>query len=385
MGAVQHSKERARMGAKRLKLGHIAGIPLYVDPTWLLIFAGVTWILAEAYLPGALEAPTAVYWALGAGTALLFFATVLLHEVGHALVARAQGTRVRQITLLLFGGVAEVDAGPIRARDELISALAGPVVTLGTGALFGQLHALTRATQPMIAAPARFLQVVNIGLGLFNLLPGLPLDGGRILRAALWALTRDTHRAAAWAARAGQWLGVLIMSGGVLLLVRDQASPGILAALVGLSLHSSARAAYSRANVREMLDGFVVADLMQSPSSMLTPHDTLDRLPLEMLMGDTSGYLVGEGERVLGSVSLRRVRRVPRSAWAHTRLDTVFLPRDEIEPVTPEMPLELALQRMTGSNMAQLPVLADGMLQGIVSRERISTLVHMRSQAGQHG
>jgi Zn-dependent protease/CBS domain-containing protein len=371
------------MRAKGLKIGRIAGIPVHIAPTWLLIVAGMTWILADAYLPGVIQAPSPTYWVLGVATTLLFFATVLLHEMGHALVSRAQGIKVRQVTLLFFGGLAEVDSGPSQARDELFTALIGPALTLGIGVLFGVLHALTRTSYPLIAAPARALQVINIGLGLFNLLPGLPLDGGRILRAALWAITGDPKQATQWAARVGQWLGILIMSAGVLMVVRTELNGGVIAALVGLSLHQSARSAYSKASLEQVLDGRTVADLMQPHSAMLSLNDTLDRLPQEMLMGDTSGYLVGEGGRVVGVVSLRRVRRVPREAWAHTRLDAVVLRRDEIESVSPDTPLGLALQRMTGHNLAQLPVEANGELEGILSRHRIITFVEM--QAGARG
>ncbi len=369
------------MRAKGLRIGRIAGIPLYVAPTWLLIFGGMTWILADAYLPGVIDASSAIYWVLGAVTTLLFFVAVLLHELGHALVSRAQGIKVRQVTLLFFGGLAEVDSAPSRARDELLTALVGPALTVGIGLLFGLLHALTRATYPLLAAPARVLQHVNIGLGLFNLLPGLPLDGGRILRAALWAMMDSPKRATQWAARMGQWLGILIMSAGVLLVVRMELNVGVIAALVGLSLHQSARAAYGKASLEQVLDGRTVADLMQPHSAMLSLNDTLDRLPQEMLMGDTSGYLVGEGGRVVGLVSLRRVRRVPREAWAHTRLDAVVVRRDEIESVSPDTPLVLALQRMTGNNMAQLPVETDGELEGILSRHRIATFVEMQTGA----
>jgi Zn-dependent protease len=370
------------MRAKSLKLGRFAGIPLYVDPIWPLIFAGMAWILADAYLPGAFEAAPATYWLLGVATTLLFFGAVLLHELGHALIARAQGAQVRRITLLFFGGLAEMDSTPTRARDELASALAGPAVTLATGLLFGLVYTLTRPVSPIIAAPARFLQVANIGLGLFNLLPGLPLDGGRILRAALWALDHDANWATRQAARAGQWVGILIMSLGVLLTVREDVNAGILTALVGLSLHHAARTAYHQAGVQGALQGYVVSDLMQDHSAMLDPHLTLDRLPAELLMGDSSRYLVGDRGHVLGLVSLRHLRKVPQARWERTRLAETLTPWDEIEPVSPEMPLDRALQRMAGSNMAQLPVMADGALQGILSRRRIIAFVEMRSQAG---
>ncbi len=370
------------MRVKPLKLGRLAGIPLYVDPSWLLVFAGMTWILADAYLPGAMSAERATYWVLGGVTTLVFFAAVLLHELGHALVARARGAQVRQITLLLFGGLAEVTTEPRRAREELASALAGPAATLAIGLLFGQVYALTRSVLPFVAAPARFLQIANIGLGLFNLLPGLPLDGGRILRAALWALDRDANGATRRAARAGQWVGMLIMSLGVLLAVREDLNAGILVTLVGLSLYQSARAAYQRAGVQGALQGYTVADLMQDHSAMLDPYLTLDRLPVEMLMGDSSRYLVGNGEQVLGLVSLRHLRQVPRASWARTSLMDTLSPWDEIEPVAPEMPLDQALQHMAGNDMAQLPVMADGVLQGILSRRRIIALVQMRGEAG---
>lgn len=368
------------MGAKSLKLGRLAGVPVYVDLSWVVVFTGMTWILADAYLPGALEAERAAYWLLAAATTLLFFATVLLHELGHALVVLAGGGSVRRITLLLFGGVAEMDGEPQRPREELASAVAGPAVTLAFGLLFGLLYRVARPLSPALAAPARFLEIANLGLGLFNLLPGLPLDGGRVVRAGLWALGRDVTWATRQAARAGQWIGILIMSFGVLIAVRENVDIGILAAIVGFSLQRSAQAVFQRAGIQGALRGYTVADLMQDHSAMLDPHLTLDRLPVEMLMGDAGRYLVGDGGRVLGLVSLRQIRKVPQGEWGHTPLVETITPWDEIEPVEPEMSLDRALQRMAGHNMAQLPVMAHGVLQGILCRRRIMALVEMRCE-----
>ncbi len=370
------------MKAKSLRIGRLAGIPIHVDLSWLLIFAGMSWFLAKAYFPSAWAGEVATYWALAIGTTLLFFATVLFHELGHAVIARRRGAQVRRVTLLLFGGVAEVDFEPQRPRDELAAALAGPAVTLAMGLLLGALYALTRPHAAILAASARLLAIGNLGLGLFNLLPGLPLDGGRLLRAILWALQGNLAWATLQAARVGQGIAVVIMSAGVLVAVRQNLDAGILAALVGFSLHSSARAVVQHAAIQGALQGFVVADLMQDHSAMLDPALTLDRLPIELLMGDSAGYLVGNQERVVGLVRLRQLRRVPRSRWEHTPLADTIVPWGEIEPLPPEMPLDRALQRMAASDMAQLPVMADGALHGILSRQRIVAFVEMRREAG---
>ncbi|MGI6377377.1 MAG: site-2 protease family protein [Anaerolineae bacterium] len=188
---------------KQLELGKLVGVPLRVDPSWLLIFVWATWSLSTSYVPQRLPASaTLTHWLVGAATSLLFFLSVLLHELGHALVARAQGEPVRRITLFIFGGAAEIGAEPATAKKELALAVAGPAVSLVLGVLWFGIGRITLGL-PWLATIALYLGGANLALGLFNLVPGFPLDGGRVLRALIWQRTGSLQTATDWAARVG--------------------------------------------------------------------------------------------------------------------------------------------------------------------------------------
>jgi len=367
-----------------IRLGHLLGIPLRVDPTWLLIFAWATWSLSTAYVPQRLpEANSLACWLLGTAMSILFFLSVVLHELGHALVARAQGQPVRQITLFIFGGAAEISGEPDTARKELLLALVGPGVSLLLGLVFLGVGWLA-ATVPWLSTMALYLGSVNLALGVFNLVPGFPLDGGRVLRAIIWARTGSNTVATQWAVRVGRTIAFCLMGLGLLLALQGRFGDGLWFLLIGSFLDSSAASAYAQMSLNRMLAGHKVSEVMTSDCPFVPPQLTLDLFVEHYLMHQSRRcYLVGSADRPLGLLTVHQVQQVPRDRWPVTRTGEVCRPLAELRTVTPDTPLTTALEQMTVEGVNQLPVITGDELVGMITREGLLTFIQERAARGE--
>lgn len=240
------------LSSPRRGLWTIFGIPIHIDRSWFLILLFVTWTLSSRYFPSAYPGFSGIaYWLMGALAAVLLFACVLLHELGHSLVAKGYGIPVERVTLFIFGGVAQIAAEPRRPRVELNVALAGPLVSIViASACFALADALTVETPPQLAvfAIVRYLAIINTAILIFNLLPGFPLDGGRVLRAALWAWTGSLRKATRMASTVGSGLGLCLLALGVWGIVRGSWLTGLWYVLLGLFLRDAARVSYRQAS-----------------------------------------------------------------------------------------------------------------------------------------
>lgn len=242
--------ENGRSMARR-RPWRLFGIPLQINTSWFFVVAFLTWSLANGYFPARAPGfPIIVYWAMGLVAALLLFACVLLHELGHSLVAKAHGVPVSQVTLFLFGGVALIANEPRRPSVELKITLAGPLVSglLAAGCVAAAASIRIHSpAQAVVVAILRYLAIVNTGILLFNLLPGFPLDGGRVLRAALWAWTGDIRRATRIASRVGSLLAIGLLALGVWAAIAGRWGGGMWYILLGLFLQRAAQASYRHA------------------------------------------------------------------------------------------------------------------------------------------
>ena len=372
------------MTRSRLGLGKVCGIPVRIDASWLVIFVWVAWSLAASYFPGMYPSwSTELTWLMALVTGLLFFASVLLHELGHALIARSQGIPVKDITLFLFGGVSNIADEPGTPREELLMAAAGPLVSLVLSALLGALRLLLRNGSQPLAALTLFLAGANLSLALFNLIPGFPLDGGRVLRAVLWGARQDLAWATRWASRVGQAVAyIFILSGMVRAFLGDWVS-GVWIAFVGLFLENAARSAQLQLTLRSLLDGHAVGEVMNRDCQTLPPQLTLDLLVGQYLLrGAGRCFTVGTRDNVLGLLTIHNVRGVPRQQWPTTHVSDVFTPLAELRVVAPETPLWNALSEMTAEGVNQLPVLEDGKLVGMISRDSLLSFIRSRSELG---
>ncbi|MFO7698004.1 MAG: site-2 protease family protein [Anaerolineae bacterium] len=371
------------MSRRYLNVGAFAGVPVRLDVSWFVLITLITWALPRLYLTQALPLSAQAYsWVVALLVALLFGGTVLLHELAHATAARAVHLKVKQITLTLFGGGVSLAENRQYPGQELLISLAGPSTTIVSGLLFGLVYHASSPGLMVVAAPARVLQVTCIVLGIFNLLPALPLDGGQALKAVLWYLGGDQHAAARWAARIGQWLGTVLTVGSLMLWFTRDAREWIWVALVGLLVESGARGALRQADVRRALDGRVAADVMLRGCVPLEPTLTLEALDDALARRRVPCLVVGDGDAVYGILTPRLLRKVPRPQWPSTTLAAAMLPLSDEMRAEPELGLDRVLERMEEYRLEEMPVMRDGVLLGVVERHEISRLIESRMAPG---
>jgi len=374
------------MFKSQLRLGKVLGFPIAIDLSWLLVFALVTSSLAFSYFPGRYpEWSRALNLGMGVLTSLMFFASVLLHELGHSLVARFFGTPVNKITLFIFGGVSEISEEPKTPKEELAMALAGPLVSLVLSGLFAVVYLVARRMSHPVASPVAalglFIGSINLSLGIFNLIPGFPLDGGRVLRAVLWGAGRDLVKATRWASWVGQGVAFLIIAIGIVQVFTGNWFNGLWLAFIGFFMDNAARSGYAQLNLRTMLEGHVVREIMSQDCFLLPPNLTLDVAVDQYLL--TSGrrcFTVGTPNGVEGLLTIHKLRDIPKEEWPIRHVSDVSTPIGEMRTVSPTTPLWQALQEMTADGVNQLPVLVDGKLIGMLTRENVLTYIRNRSE-----
>jgi Zn-dependent protease/CBS domain-containing protein len=366
-----------------LEVARVWGIGIRIHASWLLVFGLVAWSLAGGYFPEEYPGWSALaYWSLGAVTSLLFFASVLVHELAHSWVALRHGLPIRSITLFVFGGVAHVGREPADPGVELRIALAGPLTSLALAGLFGGAWLLVRG-EPLAAAPAIWLARINGIVAVFNLVPGFPLDGGRVLRALLWRWTGSFQRATQTAAFAGQAIAAGFIALGALSALGGNVLGGVWMVLIGWFLQNAAAATSSQAGLRELLRGVKVSQAMARDCPQVPGDRTLDRLVQDQVLGaGRRCFLVTEDGRLRGLLTLHEVKAVPRERWSGTRVEEVMTPLERLAAVGPDDDLFGALERMDDADVAQLPVVTGGELVGLIGREQILRYIRARAELG---
>ena len=359
------------MGAS-IRVGKIFGIPIQVNYSWIFIFLLFTYVLANSFDDIEPGWPAAQRWGVAALTAVLFFLSVLAHELTHSVVAIRKGIPVRGITLFIFGGVSQLAHEARRPFTEFLVAVVGPLASVILGlALFGVWYMMDDGNATL-SAVLFFLATINISLGVFNMLPGFPLDGGRVMRAAVWGLTGSYWRATQVATRSGQLIGVLMMIGGVALAVFVTGIQSIWLAFVGAFLFSAATVSYRQERIRERLRAYSVADAMGSDLRAL-PWDTpLDSalVPQELARGQ--GILaVYRESQVHGVITRRSLAQVPRREWPHIRLSQAMLPLASFASVSHDVSVANALEQMEDGGLEYLAAMEEGALVGFISRDAI--------------
>ena len=368
-----------------IKIARIFGIPIYLHPSWFIIFALITLSLATQFANQHKDWTQAQHWSLGILTSLLFFLSVLLHELGHSVVAQHYRIPVVSITLFVFGGVARIGREPSRARDEFNIALAGPLVSYLLAAGF---WLLTRVfpSREMLGALANWLAQINLVLATFNLLPGFPLDGGRIFRALIWGVTGSYTRATRFASRSGQLLAYIMIVVGIWQSLTGSFMAGLWLAFIGWFLLTAAQESYAQVAMRNALEGLHAADIMSQELPTVERSISLEDYVHQMLRTGRRCHLVMDNGRLLGMMTLHALNRVPREEWAVTSVQAAMLPRDHIRWAVPEEPVLALLQRMQSEDINQMPVLAGappGQVVGIITRESILRVIQTRSQVGE--
>lgn len=363
-----------------IRIGRLFGIPIEINASWLVIFALVTLSLSTTYypsLPEAQGAPVLVHVLLGLLTSALFFASVVAHELSHSLVARAEGGGVHKITLFLFGGVAQMDEEPRTPGKEFLMAAAGPGMSLVLSMLFfvAFTAASVRGLPWWAWAPLRYLSAINLALGVFNLLPGFPLDGGRVLRSILWGATGDLGKATRWASRSGQFIGWLMVAVAVNGVLGGRADL-IWFGLVGWFIASLAGAAYRQQEVESKIGDVVVGDVMTPTPEYVDGALTIDQLVQRYFLGarHTRYPVIHEGA-IVGLVTLAQIKSVERADWPFARtIDITDRSLDQLVVESTASAREL-LGRLSGERPGALLVVSEGRLVGIVTRADLLTLI----------
>lgn len=367
----------------RLKIVEVWGIPIRVHFSWLLVFGLVTWSLAAGYFPGEYPGWAArTYWAVGAITALVFFASILVHELGHSWVALRNGIPIRSITLFVFGGVAQIAREPDAPGAELRIAIAGPVTSFVLAGLFAAIWQLVREL-PILAASAIWLARINFMVAAFNLIPGFPLDGGRLFRALVWRWTGSLRRASEAASFTGQLVAFGFIGLGILTVFGGNVIGGMWLAFIGWFLQNAAAASHGEATMREMLRGVTVGQAMTRDCRRVEPASSLDRVVHEEVLGAGRRCLVvTEDGRLVGLLTLHEIKAIPKDRWAGVTVAEVMTPADKVTAADPRMNLLAALERMDDANVAQMPVIEAGELLGMIGREQVLHYVRVRAELG---
>jgi len=352
--------------------------------SWLLVFVLISLTLAFGYFPLVFSGyATGVYLVVGAFTAVAFFTSILIHEVSHSIVARAWGIPVKRVTLFIFGGVSQIEEEPSSPGREFGMAIAGPLASLVLGAIFFLLFTIASASQapPWIAGPLEYLALINTAVAIFNLLPAYPLDGGRVLHSLLWRATGNLSRATRWAARTGQVFGFVMIALAFFQVASGQMVNGLWMGLLGWFLVSLAGQTYQRQVITDALQAVRIGDLMTS-NPLVAPGDiTLETLAHDyFLAGHHSRYPVVENGQVVGLISLRRARLVPRGEWPLTRVADVTDRDIAAVAVDPDSPADAAISKLLSSPDGALLAVQEGRLVGIVTRADVVSMLHRRSE-----
>ena len=368
-----------------IRVGKIFGIPFEINLSWIVIFALVAFTLTTSYYPSLAVSEGAPMWvliAMGVTTSLLFFASILAHELSHAVVTRIEGGRVDKITLFLFGGVAQIEDEPRTPGRELLMASSGPLMSILLAGVCFLAFVLLRANGApwWIWAQLQYLAVINAFVGVFNLLPGFPLDGGRVLRSILWAITGDILKATRWAARSGQaigWTLVALAVAGTL----SGVSGLIWIGLVGWFIAWLAGASYKQQEVKSLVSGVQVGEIMTPHPEYVDGAMTVETFVQSHLLGrQHSRYPVMFDGAIVGVVSLPDVKAIDKPDWPYVKLADAAnrdLAQVSVDAATP---VDLLLPRLAADKPGALLVVHEGRLAGIVTRADVIALLQRASQ-----
>ena len=367
------------MHERGFRLGSILGFEIRLDASWFVIFFLLLWSLSAGVFPASVPAQsTVVHVVMGVAATLLFFASLLAHEISHSLVARSRGIPMAGITLFIFGGMAHATLEPDNPGDELVIAGVGPLTSLVLGGLFLGLAGLGRSWGwgPAAGEVARYLGFINIALAIFNLLPGFPLDGGRIFRAAVWKRTGDLERATRYATRGGRAIGIGLVALGGLEILLGALIGGLWLVFIGLFLRGAADATLRQFVLEQVLRGISVRQAMSTVPPVVGARTMLAEWIHDSLMGTRhSTFPVEDDGHVVGLVTLDQIEAVPREKWADTAVRDVMTDLDASMVASPDDDMKEVLAKVRGSTMDQVVVVEGTTPVGVLTSADIQACV----------
>jgi Zn-dependent protease/predicted transcriptional regulator len=368
-------------------VARIGGIAIEINPSWLLIVAVLAWSLSDGVFPNMYEGwSTATYWIVGTLSSVLLFVTVLVHEMAHAVVAIKRGIPVPKITLFIFGGVSHMSKQPRSAGEEFYIAAAGPATSLGIAALMGGLALVLRDVNEQVTAIVAYLALVNLVLAIFNILPGFPLDGGRVLRSIAWKKTDSFRTATRVASSVGVAFGVILMVSGVGLMLLGYVINGIWFAFIGWFLSGAARGEADNLKLETILGPLKARDIMSPEFASVPPHLSLQLIVDEFMVGQGHrAVIVAREDTVFGIVSISDIRKHPRNEWDSTPAQTVMTPRERVVTVHVDTPALEVLELIAQKQLNQVPVLEEGRMIGLVTRRELLERIKVAEQLASEG
>ena len=362
-------------------IGKVFGIQLRLHYSWFVIFVLLT---VSLVFPNWSHP---FYWFTGIVTSILFFASVVAHELSHSLVGRVNGIPIKSITLFIFGGVAQMTKEATRPGAEFKMAIAGPVCSLAIGGLFALIWFFTRNVVEPVATMTLWLASINGLLAVFNLIPGFPLDGGRVFRSLLWRFSGNYRRSTKVAAYVGRGVGYFFIFIGVLIIFLRPFGldwfSGLWLAFIGWFLENAASASYRQSIIYEMLQGVTITQVMTSDYVVVPPHITLDQLVQEYIL--TRGrhfFLVADEDGIKGLVTLRNIKPVLQQNWDKTQVKDIMTPVDKLKMAYPGQDALSVMEQMSESDINQMPVVSDGKVIGLVTRDNLTGFLRTRSRLG---
>jgi Zn-dependent protease len=363
-----------------IKLGRIFGVEIGVHWSWIFIFLIVTWSFATSIFDELYPQWSDLQrWLGGALVALVFFLSVLAHELSHSVVSNRNGLPVKSITLFVFGGVSNLTREPDNAALEFRIAIVGPLTSLAVGALFAALWAGIRPVNDGLAGICANLAVINASLAVFNMLPGFPLDGGRVLRSFVWARNKNRLRATRTASHAGEWIAYGIMGIGVLYTFIGGYISGIWFLLIGFFLKSASAASYEQLLIETTLSGIAVREVMRSELNAVAPDVSVEELVHDyVLKHNARCFAVLAAGEFVGLITLTDVRKLPRDEWPTTSVYRAMTPATQLHTVNPNENLTTVLHLMATHDVNQLPVLAGRELVGMLDRADLMRFIQVR-------
>jgi len=369
-----------------IKVGRIAGIAVGLHYSWFIIALLIIFSLADHFHSVTPQWNTRVIWTSAIITGLLFFAALLSHELAHCLVAKAYGLRVQAITLFALGGISKIETDVPDAKTEFWMAIAGPITSavigmacLGTDWMIGWLPGKAPAS-PAVAV-LLWLGYINLVLAGFNMIPGFPLDGGRVLRAVIWWITHNADLSMRLAAQAGEAVAFAFIVLGLMRFFVGASFGGLWTAFIGWFLLDASRTSYAQTELLSELRDRRVGEMMERDCPTVDGKMSLDQFVDENLLPTgLRCFIVEEDDHVAGLITPNEVKGVERALWPSTRVDRVMRPLRELRIVTPDTPAIQALHIMSQEDVNQLPVVSNGRLEGIFSRAHVLRFLQIRAE-----
>lgn len=368
----------------QIKLGRIFGVEIGLHYSWLLIAVLITFSLASEFSVTNRDWSDSLRWGLAIATAILFFLSIIVHELSHALVAKMRGLPVRSITLFALGGVAQIEKEAEDAATEFWMGIVGPITSLLIGIICLAIALALGWTPPgfpgrPLPAMLMWLGYINISLAVFNMIPGFPLDGGRVLRGVIWWMTGDGNRSTRIASRVGQFIAFGFIVLGVMRFFGGAGFGGLWIAFIGWFLLNASRESHSQVAVAEALRGVRVSDVMSRDYPTVDLHANLQTFVEESLVRTGRRCFVAVlKDHPEGIITLSDVRNVPQARWPYTTVADVMRPFDQVRSIKPDAPLNQVLEIMAGQDLNQLPVASNGELVGMISRADVLQLLQTR-------